>query len=141
MTSQRKIRIIKIICWIGVAADALWTIALVCPPFYGILTGKPHLQADLSLRLALGIAASLMAGWTLLLAWIAKNPVERRAVMAFTAMPVVAGLFAVALIGFINGSTATAWILVKCGFLSIAMLWGYHTANTIAREESDGINH
>ena len=141
MTSQKKIQIMKTICWIGVAADALWTIALVFPQFYGILTGKPDLQVDLSLRMALGIAGALMAGWTLLLAWTAKNPIERRVVMALTAVPVVAGLFAVALIGVVNGSTSTAWILVKCAFLSIAMLWGYHSANSIAKENNYEINH
>ena len=141
MTSQKKIRIIKIICWIGVAADALWAVAFVCPQFYGILTGRHHLPNDLSLRLAFGLAASLMAGWTLLLAWTAKNPVERRAVMAFTAVPVLVGLLTVMLIGLLNEGASTAWILIKCGILCIAMLWGYHTANTIAREESHEINH
>jgi hypothetical protein len=141
MTSHKKIQIMKIICWIGVAADALWTIAFVFPQFYGILTSNPDLQVDFPLRMALGIAGSLMAGWTLLLAWTAKNPVDRRMVMALTAVPVVAGLFFVALIGVVNGSISTAWILFKCGFLSIAMLWGYHSANSIAKENTYEINH
>ncbi len=141
MTSHKKTQVIKTICWIGVAADALWTVALVFPQFYGILTGKPDLPVDLSLRMALGIAGALMAGWTLLLAWTAKNPVERRVVMALTAIPVVAGLFAVALIGVVNGNTSTTWILFKCGFLSLAMLWGYHSANSIAKEDTYEINH
>ncbi|MCP4671925.1 MAG: hypothetical protein GY857_11540, partial [Desulfobacula sp.] len=117
MTSYKKIQIMKTICWIGVAVDALWTIAFVFPQFYGTLTCKPDLQVDFTLRMALGIAGALMAGWTLLLAWTAKNPVERRMVMALTAVPVVAGLFAAALIGVVNGSTSTEWILFKCGFL------------------------
>jgi hypothetical protein len=82
-----------------------------------------------------------MAGWTLLLAWTAQKPVERRMVMALTAVPVVAGLLAVALIGVVNGNTSTAWILVKCSFLSIAMLWGYHSANSIVKENNYEINH
>jgi len=141
MRSQKKIQLMKTICWIGVAADALWTIALVFPQFYGILTGKPDLQFDLPLRMALGIAGALMAGWTLLLAWTANNPVERRMIMALTAVPVVAGLFAVALTGVINGNTSTTWILFKCGFLSIAMLWGYYLASSIAKENTYEINH
>ncbi|NOX34467.1 MAG: hypothetical protein GXP56_12165 [Deltaproteobacteria bacterium] len=141
MSSQRKIQIMKTICWIGVAADALWAIALVFPKFYGTLTGQPDLQVDLILRLALGIAGALMAGWTLLLAWAAKSPVERRAVMALTAVPVVAGLLTVTLIGIINGNSSTSWILVKCGFLFIAMLWGYHAASAIAKEDTYEINN
>jgi len=135
MTLHKKIQIIKTICWIGVAADALWTIALIFPQFYVILTNKPDLQIDLSLRMTLGIAGSLMAGWTLLLAWTAQNPVERRMVMALTVVPVVAGLFTIALTGVVMGSTSTVWILFKCVFLSIAMLWGYHSASSIAKGE------
>ena len=141
MTSQKKIQIMKTICWIGVAADTLWAIALVFPQFFGILIGKPDLQVDLSLRMALGIAGALMACWTLLLAWTAQKPVERRMVMALNAVPVVAGLLTVALIGVVNGNTSTIWILVKCSFLSIAMLWGYHSANSIVKESNYEINH
>lgn len=138
MTSHQKIKIMKIICWIGVAVDAIWSIAFVFPQFYGILTGKPGLQVDLSLRMALGIAGALMAGWTLLLAWTAKNPVERRMVMALTAAPVIAGMIAVALTGLVNGNTQNVWILFKCGFLCILMVWGYHAANSIAGEDAYG---
>ncbi|NNF99373.1 MAG: hypothetical protein HKM93_08345 [Desulfobacteraceae bacterium] len=141
MTSKKKIQIIKTICWFGVAADALWTIALVFPQLYVILAGKPDLQVDLSLRMGLGIAGALMAGWTMLLAWTANNPVERRVVMALTTIPVIAGLLAVALVGVVNGSTSTAWILVKLCFLGNAMLWGYHSANSIAKENIYEINH
>ncbi len=131
----------KTICWIGVAADALWTIALVFPPFYSLLTGNPDQHVDLSIQMARGIAGSLMAGWTLLLIWTAKNPVERRMVMLLTAVPVVAGLLTVTLIGVFNGSTFTEWILLKCSFLAIAMLWGYDCAHSIAKENQYEINH
>lgn len=141
MTSKKKIQMMKAICWVGVAADALWTIALVFPQLYGILTGNPDLQVDLSQRMALGIAGSLMAGWTLLLAWTAKKPVERRVVMALTAIPVIAGLLIVALTGVVNGNTSTTWIFVKLCFIGIAMLWAYHSANSISKESINENNH
>ncbi len=136
---ERKTGVIKNICWIGVAADALWALALVWPQLYGILTGRPLLQADLTLRLSMGVGASLMAGWAILLAWVAKNPIERRAVMLFTALPVIAGLLAVSIIGIVNGAAANVWIVFKCAFLGIAMLWGYHTAANIAKERPNEI--
>ncbi len=141
MTSHKKIQIIKTLCWIGVAADVLWLIAFVLPQFFGILTSRPDLQVDFSLRIALGIAGALMAGWTLLLAWTAQKPVERRMVMALTAVPVLAGLFAVAVSGVVNGNLSIIWILFKCGFLCIAMLWGYHSASSIAKENTYEISH
>ena len=81
MNNSKKIQRMKIACWIGAAVDALWVLALVWPKLFTILTGNIAMTDDLSVRLIAGIAASLMAGWTILLAWAAQDPVERRAVM------------------------------------------------------------
>lgn len=141
MHEQTKIKTLRAICWIGVAADALWSVALAYPSLYGILTGQPQLQTDLSLRLAMGIGASLMMGWTLLLAWAAKNPVERKAVLLLTAFPVLFGLIIVTTTGLINGNAVNIWILVKCTILTATMLTGYHIANSINKEPANAINH
>jgi len=141
MNNQTKMKTLKTICWIGAAADALWSVALVCPSLYGMLTGRPQLQTDLSLRLAMGVGASLMTGWTLLLAWTAKSPVERKAVLLLTAFPVLFGLIIVTATGLINGNTATTWILVKGTLLTVAMLAGYHIANSISKESAYAVTH
>lgn len=141
MNEQVKIKTLRTICWIGVAADALWSVALVCPSLFGLLTGRPQLQADLSLRLAMGVGASLMAGWTLLLAWTAINPVERKAVLLLTAFPVLFGLIIVTTAALFNGNAANIWILVKCTLLTAAMLFGYHIAKSMARESANANNH
>lgn len=141
MNEQTKLKILRTVCWIGVAADALWSLALVSPWLYGILTGRPQLQINLSMRLTMGIAASLMMGWTLLLAWAAVNPVERKAVLLLTAFPVLFGLIIVAVAGLINGNVANIWILVKCTILTVAMLAGYHLANSITKESTYAIHY
>lgn len=133
MTVQNQLRILKTICWMGAVADAFWTLALLWPTVFISVTGNTDLNPDLSTRLIMGIAASLMAGWTCLLVWTANNPVERRAIFLLTTFPVVAGLFIVTLVGILNGSSSTVWILLKCGLLACAMLYGYHTAGTIAK--------
>ncbi len=133
MTYQNQIKILKTICWTGAVADAFWTLALLWPAVFVLVTGNTDLNPDLSTRLVMGIAASLMAGWTCLLIWMANNPVERRAIFLLTAFPVVAGLIIVTLVGMMNGSRSTVWILVKCSLLACAMLYGYHTAKTIAK--------
>lgn len=132
----------KIICWVGVAADALWTLALVWPKLFDFLTENNAMVEDLSVRLIAGIAASLMAGWTILLAWTAQKPIERRAVMLFTAIPVVTGLFSVSLIGNFFGQDSTSiWILVKTFGLFSAMMWAYITAGKIAKESTNEIHY
>ena len=141
MNERTKIKTLQTICWIGVAADALWAVALAYPSLYGILTGQPQLQMDLALRLVMGIGASLMLGWTLLLAWTARNPVARKAVFLLTAFPVICGLVIVTITGLINGNAANIWILVKCTLLLMAMLTGYHIANSIAKESAYANSH
>jgi len=134
MTNQTKIRIIKAVCWAGVLADALWTVALIFPGAFGLLTGRPEFQADLDFRLVMGIGASLMAGWTFLLVWAARNPIERRGVMLLTFCPVIIGLFIVTIIGMVEGNGSSAWILVKLIVLSMAIVSGYVLAGTIAKK-------
>ena len=133
MTNEKQLRVLKSICWIGAITDGFWTIALLWPQVFVSVTGNTDLNPDLSTRLVMGIAASLMAGWTCLLVWAADNPVQRRAVLLFTAIPVVAGLIGVIIIGMMNGSSATLWILIKCSLLGFAMFYGYHTAKVIAK--------
>ncbi|THB75898.1 MAG: hypothetical protein D3926_19355 [Desulfobacteraceae bacterium] len=135
MTRNNKILAMKSVCWAGCAADALWTVALAWPELYGVLTGQTRVDIDLEWRLILGVAASLMAGWTSLLAWAAQDPVERRMVMALTAMPVLIGLIAVAVTGIVFGDSGALWILIKCCLLFTAMAWGWMTARGIAREK------
>lgn len=126
---------IKAPYWMGIAADALWAVALVSPRLYGTMTGRPDFAPDLELRLAMGISASLMAGWTLLLAWGVRAPIERRAVILLTAFPVVAGMFGVALVSFLKGNTSNPWIMVKCAVLFTSMLTSYVLAARAAGKD------
>lgn len=141
MTDQTKMRVIKTVLLIGILADALWAVALVYPRLYGILIGIPDFQPDLDFRLAMGIGASLMAGWTVLLAWTLRKPIERRGVMILTVAPVLAGLFIVTICGFIYGGSSNYWILSKLVILAAAMLTSYHWANTMAKEAADAIGN
>lgn len=139
MTSQNKIKMVHGFCVLGAVADAFWTVVFLHPPLYAFLTGNSHMQFDINMRIMMGVAASLMAGWTLLLFWTAKKPIERRMVMLFTAVPVLAGLIATTVSGIASGNLTSVWILIKCGFLSIIMLAGYHTARTVAAEDNHAV--
>ena len=123
MNEQKKrMFLIKIAYWLGIAADALWAVGLLLPQVFGILTGRPDFNPDLQIRLIMGIGGSLMTGWTLLLLWAVRKPIERRVVILLTAFPVVFGLFIVAIIGVLEGNTFNIWILVKNTILIISMV-------------------
>lgn len=116
--------------WLGMAADALWAVALFVPQLFGTLTGNPHFDPDRDSRLAMAIGGILMAGWTILLWWAVRDPIERRFVILLTAFPVVSGFFTIALIQVFQGNTFQIWILVKTAVLFVSMIASYLLAGT-----------
>jgi len=131
LQSNQKMFWIKLAYWFGIAADALWAIGLLVPQVFGLLTGNPDFNPDISVRLIMGIGGSLMTGWTLLLIWALQQPVERRMVILLTAYPVVFGMFITALIGFIGGNTSNMWVLIKTVILMISMTSSYILAGKV----------
>ncbi len=136
MNEQKKrLFLIKIAYWLGIVADALWAVGLLFPQIFGILTGNPDFDPDLQTRIIMGIGGSLMTGWTLLLLWAVRKPIERRVVILLTAFPVVFGLFIVTLIGLLNGNTSSIWILTQTTILFISMVTSYIIAGKMDRDK------
>ena len=122
-----KLWLIKLPYWLGIAADALWAVALFFPLVFGALTGVDDFSPDWQMQSAMALGGVLMAGWTVLLVWAVQRPVERRFVILLTAL-VVAALFLVALINVLKGNVSEYWILIKCLVLFGAMLTSYSLA-------------
>ena len=135
MNETKNMFVIKIAYWLGIVADALWAVGLLFPKIFGILTGQLDFNPDLQVRLIMGIGGALMTGWTFLLLWAVKQPIERRAVILLTAFPVVFGLSVVAFIGFLGGNTSNIWILIKNSILIISMITSYMLASKAAKEK------
>lgn len=92
-TRPTVLRNVRTACWIGVGVDAIAAIGLALPAssrvrrmIYPAVTASGEYVAG-----SRG-AAPLMAGWTLLLAWVARDPASRRQPLLFTSVPVIAGL-------------------------------------------------
>ncbi|MFC2078569.1 hypothetical protein ACFLSZ_01160 [Candidatus Bipolaricaulota bacterium] len=124
VTSGGRMFLVKSAYWLGIGADALWAIALLFPQVFGLLTLNPDFAPDAQIRLIMGIGASLMTGWTLLLIWAVREPIERRIVILLTAYPVVLGMFVVSLLGYLNGNGAL-WVLIKTVVLMCSMTTSY----------------
>lgn len=134
MINKKTSFLIRFPYWLGIIADALWAIALLYPPLYGILIGNSNFNPDLQYKLTMSVAGILMVGWTLLLLWGVQNPIERRFVILLTAFPVVFGLFFVSLISYISGNPAGLWIVIKTAFLFVTMVISYFLASKIAKD-------
>ena len=141
MTNQSKMQAINIAYWLGIFADALWAVAFVFPPLYGVLTGASNFAPALDFRLAMGIGGSLMAGWTVLLFWAKQEPIQRRGVLLITVFPVIIGIFITTICGIIYGGSSNYWLVGKVAVLTATSLSAYHMAGTIAEEATNEIDN
>ncbi len=89
---KSKIRWLRISYWVGAVLDGLWVIPMVFPKVGGALYGIEDFNPNGEYRYAMGIGAALMLGWTFLLLWADRKPVERRGVLLLTIFPVKVGL-------------------------------------------------
>ena len=81
--------------WLGIVADAVATLLLFSPAFANqVLQPKPFEITPMYLYVT-RVAGALMLGWTVLLLWAQRKPIERADVLLITLFPVVS-LLAVA---------------------------------------------
>ncbi len=131
---KRRIAI-KLTYWLGIGADALWTVGLLIPQVYALLTGTPDFAPDFQTRQLMLVAGSLMTGWTFLLVWALQRPVARRGVLLLTAFPVIFGLFITTANSISSGNPFLYWALIKLVVLMVAMVGSYLMARKLARIE------
>ena len=83
---------LRVSYWTGAIADSVMVIAMLYPPILQSLLGVSGTEITVETRCALAMGASLMAGWTVLLLWADRRPLERKGVLILTVFPVIAGL-------------------------------------------------
>ena len=79
---KNKIIWLRISYRVGAIADGIATLRMLFPK---IAYGAEY-------RYALGLGASLMLGWTFLLVWADRKPLERKGVLLLTVFPVITGI-------------------------------------------------
>jgi hypothetical protein len=80
---------------LGAVVDGLATVGMLFPRrLWTAGFRAPFDRSRPEFAYGMRAAAPLMAGWTVLLVWADRRPLERRDVAAMTAVPVVAGLMA-----------------------------------------------
>jgi hypothetical protein len=92
-------------------------------------------------RFAIGSVASLMLGWTVLLLWADRNPLERSFVLVITVFPVVGGLAASEIMAIHAGFLTLAAVLPTFALqlaLSILFLVSYARAARISATRPEG---
>jgi hypothetical protein len=76
---NKSIVFLRIAYWIGIIADAYMAIKLLLIPYNSNLPFSPEMET----------VSSLMIGWTILLIWADRKPIERRAILLLTIMMII----------------------------------------------------
>jgi hypothetical protein len=85
-------RWVRISYWTGAIIDGLAALQLLVPNLFAAINRLPGFHPSLAYTYAAGMAASLMLGWTMLLLWANRRPLERKGVLLITIVPVILGL-------------------------------------------------
>ncbi|MEW6272637.1 MAG: hypothetical protein AB1689_25440 [Thermodesulfobacteriota bacterium] len=131
------IRWLRASCWAGAILDALAAASMLSPRLFAAQNGLEGFQPGPEYRYAMGMGASLMLGWTVLLLWADRRPLERSGVLLITLVPVVAGLVANEVLavrtGFLPVATiAPVWVVQ--GLLSVLFAASYAKARSLGPE-------
>ena len=95
-----RIKFLKITLLLGAITDGVAVIPMTFPQIACIFWGFSNFTGIY--HFAMGYGASLMAGWTLLLIWASKKPLERRFV-AFLTIVVIVGLVTTEVYAVLSG--------------------------------------
>lgn len=77
---------------IGAVADGAMLVPLLMPKAAGAIFGISRFAPGPDYRYATAVGAALMAGWTALLLWADREPLQRRGILLLTVFPVLVGL-------------------------------------------------
>ncbi len=110
------VRWLRVSYWTGAVTDALAAVQMLVPSLFAFGNGLPAFDPGSDYRFAMGMGASLMLGWTVLLLWADRRPIARRGVLPITIVPVIVGLAINELVavraGFLPArSQAPVWVL------------------------------
>lgn len=75
---------------VGAIADGLAALTMFSEMIIGHASPLTHHAPDIHYRYAIGLAGSLMLGWSALLLWADRKPLERRGVLPLTCFVVIA---------------------------------------------------
>jgi len=120
--------LLRISFLVGAITDGLAIIPMAFPRIGSALFGGDVSRLGAEYRYAMGIGASLMAGWTALLIWGAINPIERRDILMLTLFPVVAGIIAASITAVRNRVVLRSRVVplgIHLGCVSILFVLSY----------------
>ena len=132
--NDRAVLWLRISYWAGAILDLLAALTMLIPALFVVSNRLSSFVPEADYRYAMGMGAPLMLGWTVLLLWADRRPVERKSILLITLFPVVFGLVVNEVLavqsGFLSaGALIPTWILQAC--LTTLFIFGYLNARSI----------
>ncbi len=93
MEKQKEILWLRSCYWIGAILDLINGIAMVFPSLFITAYNIENTEVTPAIQTSMGLGAALMFGWTFLLIWADRKPVERKDILLLTVFPVIVGIF------------------------------------------------
>ncbi len=112
---DNKVTLLRASFWAGAILDVLAFLLMLFPALFAWNNRLVDFQPGVEYRYAMGMGAPLMLGWTVLLLWADRRPLERRSVLWITLLvvlgEVLTEVYGVSA-GFISaGALTVTWIL------------------------------
>jgi hypothetical protein len=87
---KQAVRWLRISYWWGIIADAVMAVLMLFPQQFAEMM-KVDVESARSFNYGVRYGAPLMIGWTMLLLWADRSPLERKDILLITLFPVVVG--------------------------------------------------
>jgi hypothetical protein len=112
---QNVIRWLRISYWIGAFVDFVAGWMMLVPSLFAFMNRPESFSPVVEYRYAMGMGAPLMFGWTVLLLWADRKPLERKGILPITLLvifgEVITQVWGVS-VGFVPfGGVASTFIL------------------------------
>ncbi len=123
-----RVLFLRISYWAGAVLDALAFLMMLSPALFAWNNKLADFRPGADYRYAMGMGAPLMLGWTILLLWADRKPLERRHVLWITLLvvlgEVLTEIYGVST-GFIGvGAFLVTWVIqLLLASLFLLSLW------------------
>jgi hypothetical protein len=97
-----KILFLRISFWAGAILDVMAFLIMLFPSLLALNNGLTNFNPGMDYRYAMGMGAPLMLGWTILLLWADRKPMERKSILLITLL-VVLGEVVTEIFGVVTG--------------------------------------
>ena len=131
MKKSNSLILLSVSYWIGAVLDLFVACSMIFSSLFSKIYGLKNFDDPSSFRAVMGMCASLMIGWSALLIWADRKPVERKGVLVITVFPVIVGMAGSIVYGVASGfitleRAVITWIIQ--GMLIVLFLYSYFSS-------------